>query len=105
MDNNKHIEIEHLMVITDRKKKAEMSALLTEYGAKMIKTIYARGSVKATALKDVFGFLPEENKIILTCLLSSEKAAVLIEILNNKYNFKMPNTGIAFTVPVEGLSF
>ena len=105
MDSDKHIKLEYFFIISARKKKDELVSLLLQNGARAVKTMYGKGSVKSNAFKDVFGFVPEENKIIITSILPSEKAAVLIEILDNEYNFDKPNTGIAYTVPIEGLSF
>ena len=53
----------------------------------------------------MFGLVPEENKVVITCLLPSEKSDALLDMLVEKFNFDKPNTGIAFTIPVEKLSY
>lgn len=103
MECAKHLVF--LIIITDRKKKDEIVSLLNQSCAKLISTIYGKGSVKAGLVKDAFGFVPEENKIIATCLLSGEKAGALIDTLNKDFRFDKPNTGFAFSLPVSGLSF
>jgi hypothetical protein len=54
---------------------------------------------------EIFGFVPQENKVIIICLLSHDKADVVIDRLEKKFDFNKPNTGIAFTVDIDGLSF
>lgn len=104
MDSDKqHITL--FIIIAERKKKNELHKLLMENSARVMHSIYAKGSVRINSFIDLLGFIPEENKIILTSLMSSEKANVLIEILNKEYNFAKPNTGIAFTIPIERLSY
>lgn len=93
-----------LMLIAGRKQKDALLDALTEAGGKLIKTVYGRGSVKSSYLKDMLGLVPEENKVVITCLLSGEKADAALEMLVKKFNFDKPNTGIAFTIPVEKLS-
>lgn len=102
MDSEKHID--YFVVIAGRKKKDEMVALLTRSGARIIHTMYGKGSVNASLIKDAFGFTPEENKTVILCLLPSEASHALINTLNETYRFNQPNTGIAFTIPIEGLS-
>ena len=71
----------------------------------MAAAIYGKGSVKANSFADIFGFVPEENKVIITSLLLSDKSDALIETLNEEFSFNKPNTGIAFSVCIEGLSY
>ena len=103
MNRDKHIVF--FTIIVDRKKKDDIVSLLMKSGARVINTVYGKGSVKAGMMKNVFGFVPEENKIIATCLLLGEKSDALIDTLNKDFNFDKPNTGIAFSIPIEGLSF
>jgi len=97
--------LEFFIIIADRKKKKSLITLLTQSGARIINTLYGTGSAKVNSFADAFGFIPEENKIVITCLLSADKSDILIETLNKEFNFDKQNTGIAFTVPVEGLSY
>lgn len=97
-------EIRFFVVIADRKKKAALMEALCKAGCKMANCFYAKGSVNAGAFADAFGFAPEENKVLLTFLLSGEKAKAALDLLMDQFHFHKPNTGIAFTIPVEGLS-
>ena len=97
--------IVYVFIITARQKKDVILELLTQQEAQLINTVYAKGSIKANSLLSAFGLVADECKVISTCLLPVERADRLIELLNTEYDFMMPNTGIAFTIPVEGLSY
>lgn len=97
--------LQYFVIIAEQKKKNKFLTLLNEHGARMIETVYGRGSMSPSAIAAAFGFEAREGKVLITCLLKTETVRELIEILYNDYNFKKPNTGIAFGVPVEGLSF
>jgi len=98
-------QIRFLLIIADRKKKDELLTKMLDIGAKIVNTIYAKGSVNAGSFQNVFGFVPEENKIIVTCLLPREKSDEALKMLISEFHFDKPNTGIAITIPVEGLSY
>ena len=102
---NYNNRLDFFIIIADRKRKNDLVELIKQSGGRVINSLYGRGSVRVDSLLDIFGFVPEENKIIITSLLASDKSADLIETLNKAMNFNKPNTGIAFTVPVEGLSY
>lgn len=95
--------IQYLVLITDLKNKDKFLSLLDEFGGRAIDTIYGHSSVSASSLSRAFGFKVEKSKILITCLIASEKAQILIDELYNKHSFNKPNTGIAFTVPVDGI--
>ena len=78
---------------------------LTETGGRMTNVMYGKGSVKASYVMDAFGFVPEENKVVITCLIPEKKTDCIIEMLDERFDFDKPNTGIAFTIPVDRLSF
>jgi len=98
-------QIRFLLIIADRKKKDKLLTSLLSTGARVINAIYAKGSVNAGSFQNVFGFVPEENKIVLTCLLPREKSDETLKMLVRDFHFDKPNTGIAITIPVEGLSY
>ncbi len=103
MSPDKHIVF--LIIIAARKKRDEILELLSQSGAQLTSSLYARGSASASSLSCAFGLVAEEHKVMTSCLLSSNAADTLIETLNKEYGFEKPNTGIAFTIPVEGLSY
>jgi hypothetical protein len=106
MSSDGNSPIVFLTLIAGRKRKDSLLTLLSDMGARVTNTIYGKSSVRAnSSLMEVFGFVPEENKIIITCLLPREKANMVLKMLVKKFHFDKPNTGIAFTVAVECLSF
>lgn len=96
--------IEFLTLIAGRKHKAALLDALSEAGGHLINVVYGKGSLKAGYLRDMLGLVPEENKVVITCLLPCDKTEAVLDMLVKKFNFNKPNTGIAFTIPVEKLS-
>lgn len=105
MNNEEMPKISYLVMIAGRKEKDALLSALSDHGAKVVNTLYGRGSVKATYLMSMLGCVAEENKTVIMCLLRDEKLGGVLDMLLEEFNFKSPNTGIAFTVPVDGLSY
>ena len=105
MENNNENTLQYFTLISSIKSKDKFINLLLENNAYAIETMYGKSSVNKGFLAKAFGFDNEEKKIIITCLLPTLKSKEIIEILKTKYDFGKPNTGIAFTSPVEGLIF
>ena len=103
MSPRKHIVF--IVIIAARNKKDEIIELLAKNEAQLINTTYARGSTKASSLLSAFGLVAEEGKVLSSGLMPGEKADKLIDLLNREHDFSKLNTGIAFTIPVEGLSY
>lgn len=93
-----------LTLIAGRKQKSALLDALTETGGRLIKLIYGRGSTNAGYFMDALGLVPEVEKVVIICLLPREKSDAVLEMLIKKFKFDKPNTGIAFTIPVESLS-
>ena len=105
MNDSTAVSLQYFILIAEQKKKNKFLSLLSERGAKMIQTVYAHGSMSPSAIAAAFGFEAEQGKVIISCLLKTDAAKALLEELYSDYNFKKPNTGIAFGIPVEGLAF
>ncbi len=97
--------LQYFVIVAKQKEKDTFLSLLDDYGAKVIEIVYGRGSMCPSVIATAFGFECEQNKVLISCLIKSEKAKQLIDVLYNEYNFSQPNTGIAFGVLVEGLAF
>ena len=97
--------LQYFVIIAEQKKKNKFLSLLCDHGAKGVEVVYGHGSMSPSAIAAAFGFEAEQGKVLISCLLKSEKARELLDILYHDYNFKKPNTGIAFGIPVEGLAF
>ncbi|MDD2269890.1 MAG: hypothetical protein PHY15_10180 [Eubacteriales bacterium] len=104
MKNEKAGKLVFLTLIVGRKQKDEILTAMFESGAKLISTLYGRGAVSASFLKNLLGLVPEENKAVITCLITEDKVDATMQMLIEKFNFNKPNTGIAFTIPVSKLS-
>jgi hypothetical protein len=96
--------IVQLTLITGRAQRAKLTAALATVGGLLIETIYGRGSVKASWLQGALGFAAEEEKAIITCLISRAHADTALQMLSTDFGFNKPNTGIAFTTPVDAIS-
>ena len=97
--------LQYFVIIAEQKKKERFLSLLTEHGAHAIETVYGHGSVSPSVIAAAFGLEAEQGKVLISCLVRSEKAKELMDVLYDVYNFYKPNTGIAFSIPVEGLAF
>lgn len=94
-----------LTIIAGRKQKDALLTALCETGAKLVTVLYGKGSVQATYLSNLLGLVPEENKVVITCPATEARGEKVMKLLVEKFAFDQPNTGIAFTVPIDKLSF
>ena len=98
-------QLQYFVIIGNTKLRKQFSALLKENGAHSIETIYGRGSVGKSILAQAFGLDSSQKRAIISCLLVAENAKKVIDVLYKEYKFNKANTGIAFSVPIEKLSF
>jgi hypothetical protein len=105
MKNVEKHKIMFLTVIAGRKQQDVLLEFLAESGSQLTNIIYGKGTTKPGYLKNILGLVPEENKVVITCVLTETKANNIMNLLVEKFNFNKPNTGIAFTIPIEKLSF
>lgn len=96
--------IDFVTLITNRLHKDDIIDLLMSCGCHRIEVVYAKGSLKMGYFKDMLGLVPEEKKIMITCIVAGNRTDHLFEALISKFHFNEPNTGIAFVVPVDKLS-
>lgn len=97
--------ISFLILITGRKHKDKLLAQLSNHGAHIVNTLYGKGTGGMGYAMNMFGFVTEEAKVVITCLIAGNRLPGMMDILTDKFKFKDPNTGIAFTVPVDKLSY
>ena len=105
MSDTQRSSLQYFVIIAEQKKKDKFLALLGDHGAHGIETVYGRGSMSPSAIAAAFGFEVEQGKVFISCLVKTETARELMGILYRDYNFNKPNTGIAFSISVEGLAF
>ena len=94
-----------LTIIAGRKQKDNLLTALHGQGVHLVNTSYGKGTVKASLLQSTLGLVPEHNKAVILCVTSSDKTGAVMDMLREKFHFDKPNTGIAFTLPIDKLSF
>jgi hypothetical protein len=105
MSSEAHERLAFLTLITGRNRKDAILTDLHDMDIRVINSLYGRGTVKADLLRDILGLVPEEQKVIIVCVAHYFKIEAVLKLLSLKYDFNRPNKGIAFTMPVDGLSF
>ncbi len=105
MSDSQKSSLQYFVIIAEQKKKDKFLALLGENGAHGIETVYAHGSMSPSAIAAAFGFEAEQGKVFISCVVKTETAKKLMNTLYHDYKFNKPNTGIAFSISVEGLAF
>ena len=105
MSDNKESALQYFVIIAAQKQKKKFLSLLCDYGARGTEVVYGHGSMSPSALAAAFGLEAEQGRVLITCLLKTERARELTDVLYKEYHFDKPNTGIAFGITVEGLAF
>jgi hypothetical protein len=98
-------KIVFLTVIVDRKHKDMILTELVDMGVFLLNTIYGQGTVNASYLTNMLGLVPEKKKAVITCVSKGRKAEAFLQMLADKFDFDKPGAGIAFTIPVDKVSF
>lgn len=94
-----------MVLVAGRKQKDDLLSMLHESGIRLINVMYGKGTVKAGYLTSLLGLVPEENKVMIICVTTSNKSDAALVSLAEQFNFGEPNTGIAFTIPVDKMSY
>ncbi len=102
MDSNRKT-LQYVVIICRQKHKNKFVKLLVERGGHGINVVYGKGSANAGFVAKAFGLETESPKAVISCLLPTERAQMLVDTLRIEYDFEKANTGIAFSVPVGGL--
>ena len=105
MIDTKTNKLQYLIIIAEKNHKEKFLSLLSQHDAHSVEVMYGHGSMSPNAISEAFGFNAEQHKVLISCLIKNTAAQQLIDLLYNKHNFNKPNTGIAFTIPVEWLAF
>jgi len=94
-----------LTIIAERKQKDALLTALLEAGMRLVNTAYGKGTVKASYLQTTLGLVPEKAKAIIICASTETKAETVLQMLIKDFHFDRPNTGIAFTISIDKVSF
>ncbi|MDR0934876.1 MAG: hypothetical protein LBM03_01040 [Erysipelotrichaceae bacterium] len=98
MDENK---IQLLIVICSRKKRQKIINSLCEYKATLFNVVYGHGSAKKENILKAFGLSFEHEKAVIFSFINKNRSKEALNMLKDVYSFGKPNTGIAFTIPVD----
>lgn len=104
MSDHTQEKIEYLTLIAGRKDQDQLVRTLREAGGQLIHVQYAKSSDTAGLFMDMLGLLVEKKKVVITCLLPGSISDAVLDRLTGQYRLDQPNTGVAFTLPVEYLS-
>jgi len=96
--------IAFLVIVAGRKQKKALLKILLQMECRIVNTLYGKSSIQAKHLVEMLGFVPEENKVVITCILKNDKVESILDTLKHDFHFDKPNTGIAFTIPISGIS-
>ncbi len=96
--------IDFITIIASRKHKDALTEFIVNSECHLVNVVYAKGSLKADYLEDMLGLVPDEKKVMITCLIAGNLSGQLLDQLNRKFGFNKPNTGIAFVIPIDKLS-
>jgi len=102
MDNG---NICYITIIANRKAKDSLLKSLAKAGLKIVDSYYGRGVAKANDFRHAFGFVVEQQKIVITGLIKEIQRDSIFEMLDTEFEFSKPNTGIAYSIPLDKLSF
>jgi hypothetical protein len=102
----KNVELLNLYIITGRSAKEELLKTLLASEIHLINTIYGRGGMAHKSnLSHTLGFIPEDDKVMITCISTCAKIEDVLKMLEDRFEFNKPNTGVAFTVRVDEVAY
>ena len=98
-------KIVFLTLIAERNKRESLLVALSESGIHLVNTSYGTGFAELGYLEYAFGLNKEQRKTVMTCISTKTKVDILLKRLVDEFNFDEPDTGIAFTIPIEKVAF
>ena len=93
-----------LVVIAKRSIREKLVKRLYEFEAAMINQTLVKGSAKEGLLRTL-GFGEETSKVMLSGFIREQHVESVFHVLETEYHFDKPNSGFAFTIPVEEISY
>lgn len=93
-----------LVVIAKRKDKEKLVKALFEREVLMMNQSLVKGSAKEGLLR-ALGFSREVHNVMLSGFIKESQTSEVLALLVDKFNFNAPNSGFAFTIPVESISY
>lgn len=100
-----HIPLPHfkiVAVITDREKIDVLSEILINMHVRMHYTFHALGSASSEIL-DMFG-LADSEKAVAICIEPDFRVPLIMEEITDKMALRRHGNGVAFSIPISGIS-
>lgn len=93
--------IEMLVVICNRENRQPIIAALKKHNTVLFNVVYGHGSAKNNSTLQALGLDIEDKKAVIFSFINKENVRGALDALINQFSFNEPNTGFAFTIPVE----
>ena len=100
-----NVELSNLFIIAGRSARDDLLKALLASEIHLINTVYGKGMADLSYLSHTLGFIPEDNKVMISCISTCARIEAVLKMLEDKFEFNKPNTGIAFTVPVDRVTY
>ncbi len=97
---NKEFSI--LFLIVSQKLGPKAEAIFAEAGTTVYNNVFAKGTA-TSEMSDMLG-LGSVDKAVTTCLYPKQMAHEMLDTLRDRLYLGTPNTGVAFTIPLSGIS-
>jgi hypothetical protein len=94
-----------MTLIAKREEKGTLLSALLESGIHLSNVSYGRGFVRTGYVKYSFGMSRDIRTVIIFCVSTDTKINMFLERLLTEFNFDKPHTGIAYTVPINQISY
>ena len=100
--NGQHPLLRILVIIVSADKMKAITELLNEFNCHVQSQFHASGTATSEIL-NIFG-LGATEKLVATCVLPNSFVASVLRGLLEEFSFRLPGKGVAFTIPVSGIS-
>ena len=94
-----------MTLIAKREDKDKLLSALSESGIHLSNVSYGRGFVRTGYVKYSFGMSRDVRTVIIFCVSTATKIDKFLDRLLVEFNFNKPHTGIAYTVPINQISY
>jgi len=90
-----------LTIIAVRKLKSKIIDEIGKLGAVLINSVYGKSYTDDSNFFASLGFTHDNEKIVIYSLVKEENVTKIYDLLNEKFEFKYKNTGIAFSSTID----
>ena len=94
-----------MTLIAKREEKDNLLSALSESEIHLSNVSYGRGFVRTGYVKFSFGMSRDVRTVIIFCVSTDTKINKFLDRLLTEFNFDKPHTGIAYTIPINSISY